>query len=103
MGSGWYLVQRGLLQHLRAQIGAELKFPAPKIAPGKEQWLHLAAHGGRGLPAKDQGPTKEGGDPGTGGVQLCSATRGDKGLTRQEPSSRLRAGKRKTTTNRTQP
>lgn len=35
MGSGQYLVIRGLLQHLRAQIRAELELPAPKIAPGQ--------------------------------------------------------------------
>lgn len=43
-GAGRYLVIRGLLQHLRAQIGAELELPAPKIAPGQEQRLHLRAH-----------------------------------------------------------
>ena len=54
-GSGLYLVIRGLLQHLRAQIGAELELPAPKIAPGQEQRLHLRAHGGREPAAKHQG------------------------------------------------
>lgn len=60
-GSGWYLVVRGLLQHLRAQICAELELPAPKIAPGEEQRLHLRAHGGRRRPTKDQGPGQVGG------------------------------------------
>lgn len=56
-GSGLYLVIRGLLQHLRAQVGAELELPAPKIAPGQEQRIHLRAHGGS---EKDQGPAQGG-------------------------------------------
>lgn len=63
MGSGLYLIIRGLLQHLRAQIRAELELPAPEIAPGQQQRLHLAAHGGRGQPAKDQGRTQGGRGP----------------------------------------
>lgn len=63
VGSGRYLVIRGLLQHLRAQVGAELELPTSKIAPGQEQRFHLRAHGCRGPPAKDQGPTQGGRGP----------------------------------------
>lgn len=66
MGSGRYLVVRGLLQHLRAKIGAEVELPAPKIAPGQEQRLHVRAHGCRGPPVKDLGRTRGGRGPRSG-------------------------------------
>lgn len=59
-GASRYLVTRGLFQHLRAQIRAELELPSSKIAPGQEQRLHLRAHGGLEQPAKDQGLARRG-------------------------------------------
>lgn len=101
VGSGRYLVIRGLLQHLRAQIGAELELPAPKIAPGQAQRFHLRAHGCRAPPVKDQGRTQGGRGLSSRGVQLCLATRGGGDLVRGEPPARLkRVGK--TTVNGTQ-
>lgn len=63
-GPGGYLVVRGLLQHLRAQVGAELELAAPKVAPGQEQRFHLGAHGCRARPGLDHGRARGGRGPG---------------------------------------
>lgn len=89
-----YLVIGGLLQHLRAQIGAELELPAPEIAPGQEQRFHLGAHGGPRTPGAGAGA----GNGGEGGGQQGRSPRpwalpspGDWALLEREvPVSRLR-------------
>lgn len=102
-GSGRYLVIRGLLQHLRAQIGAELELPAPKIAPGQEQRLHLRAHGGGG--AGREGPAP---GPGRAGGEERAASSSARqraaagALPERRPASRLRTGKRMLIARRTQ-